>query len=423
MLKTFDLVNKTSSSLGIFIFLTMSIIFIILTFIILKFNWNFITKFIKQSNRIFTLFKISLIIQICLSLLLVLLNSQIILVHYYSIIILMISLLGSYSLSFFILFFLTYKFLRWFSIKKNYGMLFYSLAFGTIFLASLSKLGFTEFMMMLKPQIIFPMTIGSSIYIPVGSIQGVLNDLFLILSILSFVFSWIASAIMLKEYSNKLGQLKYWIIVSIPLFFYIAQFFVLTNSQIIFQLTSNLTSLSITLTTIFIFSNLIGGLLFGIPFWTIAKTIDNSAIKTSMTIAGFGFVFIFLTNQAHGIVVSPYPPYGIITSLYFGLSSFLLMVGFYCSAIYMSENQDIRRLIKKDLLKYDLLSQMSNRFIEDRTINYINQITKSTKHELFTNYNELFLKDEDIKHYVKSVINEISRNEEDDNSKNKKNEV
>ena len=128
------------------------------------------------------------------------------------------------------------------------------------------------------------------------------------------------------------------------MFFYIAQFFVLINSQIIFQLTSNLTSLSITLTTIFIFSNLIGGLLFGIPFWTIAKTIQNSAIKTSMTIAGFGFVFIFLTNQAHGIVVTPYPPYGIITSLYFGLSSFLLMVGFYCSAIYMSENQRYKEI-------------------------------------------------------------------------------
>ena len=144
---------------------------------------------------------------------------------------------------------------------------------------------------------------------------------------------------MLKEYSNKLGQLKYWIIVSIPLIFYIGQYFVQINSEIIFQLTSNITSFIITLTIIFIFSNLIGGLLFGIPFWTIAKTIHNSAIKTSMTIAGFGFVFLFLTNQAHGMVVSPYPPFGIITSLYFGLSSFLLMVGFYCSAIYMSENQ------------------------------------------------------------------------------------
>ena len=322
----------------------------------------------------------------------------------------MISLLGSYSLSFFILFFLTYKFLHWFSIKKNYIMLFYSLAFGTIFLESISKLAFTEFMMVLKPQLIFPMTIGSSIYIPSGSIQGLLNDFFSILSILSFVFSWIASAIMMKEYSNKLGQLKYWIIISIPLIFYIGQFLVLANSQFIFQLTSNLTSLSITLTIIFIFSNLIGGLLFGVPFWTIAKTIQNSVIKTSMTIAGFGFVFLFLTNQAHGIIVSPYPPYGILTSLYFGLSSFLLMVGFYCSALYMSENQDIRRLIRKDILKYDLLNQMSNRFIEDKTIDYINKITKLTKHELFTNYNELFLKDEDIKHYVKNVINEINMN-------------
>jgi hypothetical protein len=413
MLKTFDLVNKTSSSFGISVFLVISITYIILTSIILKSNWNFITKFIKKSNRIFTLFKISLSIQICLSLLIILLNFQIIFLHYYSINILMICLLASYSLSFFILFFLTYKFLHWFNIKKNYVMLFYSLAFGTIFLESIFKLGFTEFMMILKPQIIFPMTIGSSVYIPAGSIQGFLNDLFSILSILSFLFSWIASAIMLKEYSNKVGQLKYWIIVSIPLIFYIGQFFVQINSEIIFQLTSNLTSFSITLTIIFIFSNLIGGLLFGIPFWTIAKTIQNSVIRTTMTVAGFGFVFLFLTNQAHGIVVSPYPPYGIITSLYFGLSSFLLMVGFYCSAFYMSENQNIRRLIRKDILKYDLLSQMSDRFIEDKTINYINQINKSTKHELFTNYNELFLKDEDIKHYVKSVIDEISMNREE----------
>jgi hypothetical protein len=413
MLKTFDLVNKTSSSFGISVFLVISITYIILTSIILKSNWNFITKFIKKSNRIFTLFKISLSIQICLSLLIILLNFQIIFLHYYSINILMICLLASYSLSFFILFFLTYKFLHWFNIKKNYVMLFYSLAFGTIFLESIFKLGFTEFMMILKPQIIFPMTIGSSVYIPAGSIQGILNDLFSILSILSFLFSWIASAIMLKEYSNKVGQLKYWIIVSIPLIFYIGQFFVQINSEIIFQLTSNLTSFSITLTIIFIFSNLIGGLLFGIPFWTIAKTIQNSVIRTTMTVAGFGFVFLFLTNQAHGIVVSPYPPYGIITSLYFGLSSFLLMVGFYCSAFYMSENQNIRRLIRKDILKYDLLSQMSDRFIEDKTINYINQINKSTKHELFTNYNELFLKDEDIKHYVKSVIDEISMNREE----------
>jgi hypothetical protein len=296
-------------------------------------------------------------------------------------------------------------------------LLFYSLAFSTIFLESIFKLGFTEIMFMLKPEIIFPMTIGSSVFIRADSLQAFFNNIFPILSILSFVFSWIASSIMLKEYSNKVGgTIKYWIIVSIPLIFYISQFFVQLNSQIIFQLTSsNITSFSITLTIIFIFSKLIGGLLFGIPFWIIAKTINNSAIKTSMTIAGFGFVFLFLTNQANGMVVTPYPPFGITTSLFFGFSSFLLMIGFYCSAIYISENRDIRKLIKNDILKYDLLSQMGSRFIEDKTISYINQIKKSTKNELFVDYPGLFLNDEDIKQYIKNVINEISKKKKNGN--------
>jgi hypothetical protein len=265
-------------------------------------------------------------------------------------------------------------------------------------------------MIMFKPQIIFPMTIGSSVFIPTSSIQAFLNNIFPILSIFSFVFAWITSSIMLKEYSNKVGgKVRYWIIVSIPLVFYISQFFVQFNSQIIFQLTSNITSFSIALTIIFIYSKLIGGLLFGIPFWIIAKTIHNSIIKTSMTIAGFGFVFLFLTNQAHGIVVTPFPPFGITTSLFFGLSSFLVLVGLYSSAIYIAENKDIRKLIRNNILKYDLLNQMSSRFIEDKTISYINQIRKSSETDLFVDYNRLFLNDREIKQYVKDVIDEINK--------------
>ena len=417
MLKTYDLVNKTSSNFRIFIFLGISVTFLILSSVILKYNWNYLNQYIRKSNIIYPVFKITLVTQLLLFSIVILLNTQIIMLHNYTTYILIISLFVSYSLSFFILFFLNYQFLRWYNIKKNYLFLFFSLAFSTIFLESIFKLGFTEIMFMLKPEIIFPMTIGSSVFIRVDSLQAFFNNIFPILSILSFVFSWIASSIMLKEYSNKVGgTIKYWVIVSIPLIFYISQFFVQLNSQIIFQLTSsNITSFSITLTIIFIFSKLIGGLLFGIPFWIIAKTINNSAIKASMTIAGFGFVFLFLTNQANGIVVTPYPPFGITTSLFFGFSSFLLMIGFYCSAIYISENRDIRKLIKSDILKYDLLSQMGSRFIEDKTISYINQIKKLTKNELFIDYPGLFLNDEDIKQYIKNVMNEISKKKKNGN--------
>ena len=410
MLKTFDLVNKTSLNFRIFIFLGISVTFLILSSAIVKYNWNYINQYIRKSNRIYAIFKITLLTQIFIFSAVILLNTQIIMLHHYTTYILIISLFVSYSLSFFILFFLNYQFLRWYNIKKNYLFLFFSLAFSTILLESIFKLGFTEIMVMLKPETIFPMTIGSSIFIRADSLQAFFNNIFPILSILSFVFSWIGSSIMLKEYSHKVGgRVKYWAIVSIPLIFYISQFFVQVNSQIIFELTSNITSFSIALTIIFIFSKLIGGLLFGIPFWIIAKMINNSAIKTSMTIAGFGFVFLFLTNQANGIIVTPYPPFGIITSLFFGFSSFLLMIGFYCSAIYISKNRDIRKLIKNDIIKYNLLSQMGSRFIEDKTISYINQIRKSTKNELFIDYSGLFLKDEDIKQYIKNVINEINK--------------
>ena len=216
MLKTFDLVNKTYTNYSIFIFLGIVAIFVILSSLILKYNWNYINEFIKKSNRIYTIFKITLITQIFLSSLLILLNFQIIMLHYYSIYIIIISLFVSYSLSFFILFFLTYKFLRWYNIKRNYLLLFYSLAFGTIFLESVFKLGFTEIMMILKHQLIFPMTIGSSIFIPANSLQAYLSNIFPIISVFSFVFAWIASSIMLKEYSNKVGgKVKYWIIIRV----------------------------------------------------------------------------------------------------------------------------------------------------------------------------------------------------------------
>jgi hypothetical protein len=52
---------------------------------------------------------------------------------------------------------------------------------------------------------------------------------------------------------------------------------------------------------------------------------------------------------------------------------------------------------------------MGSRFIEDKTISYIHQIRKSTKNELFIDYSELFLNDEDIELYIKNVINENSK--------------
>lgn len=62
---------------------------------------------------------------------------------------------------------------------------------------------------------------------------------------------------------------------------------------------------------------------------------------------------------------------------------------------------------------------MSNKFIEDETINYINHFKKSFKSELFVNNPGGLFLNEDIKQYVKNVINEISK-KDNNNTDNKK---
>ena len=79
MLKTFDLFNKASSNFGNFIFVGIFLAFLILSSFILKYNWNYINEFIKKSNKMYVILKITLATQIFLFLLFVALNSIIIL--------------------------------------------------------------------------------------------------------------------------------------------------------------------------------------------------------------------------------------------------------------------------------------------------------------------------------------------------------
>ena len=51
------------------------------------------------------------------------------------------------------------------------------------------------------------------------------------------------------------------------------------------------------------------------------------------------------------LVSAPYPPFGLITSSFMGLSSYLLFVGIYSSAIYVAEDSKSRQTIRKTAIK------------------------------------------------------------------------
>jgi hypothetical protein len=157
---------------------------------------------------------------------------------------------------------------------------------------------------------------------------------------MSFVLLWVATAFLLREYSKRIGKITYWILVSIPLVYFLSQFPALIFNIFEFLIMSNPTLFGIILTLIFNLSRIAGGILFGIAFWTIARHLpNNTAVKSYMIIAAYGLVIFYISNQAGSSLFHSggvYPPFGFLTIAIIGLSSYLMLVGIYSSAISVS---------------------------------------------------------------------------------------
>ena len=70
---------------------------------------------------------------------------------------------------------------------------------------------------------------------------------------------------------------------------------------------------SILITLIFTLSKPIGGILFGVAFWTMAKDVAaNKVVREYLIIAGFGLIMLFISDQAITQIAVAYPPFGLV---------------------------------------------------------------------------------------------------------------
>ena len=75
-------------------------------------------------------------------------------------------------------------------------------------------------------------------------------------------------------------------------------------------------------TLVFTLSKPIGGILFGIAFYTLARNFrQNPALRNYLMISALGFVLLYVSNQASVLVVTPFPPFGAPTVAFMALAS------------------------------------------------------------------------------------------------------
>jgi len=163
------------------------------------------------------------------------------------------------------------------------------------------------------------------------------------LSLLSFVLLWTATLGLLRQYRNRVGKIRFYIFMSIPLIYflfpfetYFGEFFegFLSVSPIIFSLIYLL---------LFSATKQVGGVLFSIVFLTAAAIVNQRNLRNSLIIAAIGIAVLFGSTEIDSLLYAAYPPYGVLTIMLMPLGSYLLYSGIFESARFLSRDKLLRK--------------------------------------------------------------------------------
>jgi hypothetical protein len=91
------------------------------------------------------------------------------------------------------------------------------------------------------------------------------------------------------------------------------------------------------------------GILFGVAFWIVARNVHHTSLRDYLMIAGYGLLLLFTSNQATVLINSPYAPFGMASISFVGLSSYLVLVGVYSSAISVAQDAELRKSIRNSV--------------------------------------------------------------------------
>jgi hypothetical protein len=219
------------------------------------------------------------------------------------------------------------------------------------------------------------------------------------LDLFSFIILWGATVLLLHGYMRS-WRLRHWILVCVPLVYYLSTFvdyFGLYIPSSDSEWFSYYLYISLNSTA--------GGLLFGFAFLIIARNIHNDMIKGHMVISAYGFILLFISNQVT-LVATSYPPFGAVTITYFGLSSFMILVGLYASAISVSQDTALRKSIRKSVIdRSKLLGSIGDAEMQRETEKWVKNLDRI---DYKTNISAS-MDAEDIKLYIQDVLGEVRR--------------
>ena len=401
-------VRDLSLDIGIFVGLGIFCVFsqlMILNFVRIKIGKSFLSH-----NRIGLLNKVIVLVQLGIIALLVLVFLEVSLTSSYHTILIRTVIMSSFLTASALTALLSWRFIVWIKSNKNRLMIVYLIA--SLFISVSAIAGVVYFLDQLfyQPDVIYPKTYGDYLtHIEIG--YSSLVYAYTISSAIAFVLLWTGTVLLLQSYRKKLGRWKYWILMSIPLLYFLSQFQPVVLNFLLSYVSDDPILFNLVYIIMVNASRPIGGVLFGLAFILVARKLQNREVKGYLVITGIGFLLLLVSYEAQALITAPFPPLGLLSGSYFGLASYLIFIGLYSSAVSISQDSRLRASIRRSVeLEVRFLGSIGDAEMDHRILDKVLTTSKKFSQNMPEETGvSSSLSDEEIKEYIEEVLVETHR--------------
>jgi hypothetical protein len=194
----------------------------------------------------------------------------------------------------------------------------------------------------------------------------------------------------------------------VPLLYFLSQFQPVVTSVLFDYSSGNPMLYSIAYVLMLEVSAPIGGILFGLAFMLVARKIQNAKVRGYLVISGIGLLLLLISYRPQEIITGPFPPFGLLSASFMGLSSYLVFFGLYSSAISVSQDSRLRASIRKSVeAEVNFIGNIAGaemtHTITERVLRKVKAISEIIPQDTGITTS---LTETEIKEYVAEVINE-----------------
>jgi hypothetical protein len=326
------------------IFSTLAVLFVAIVIVLLG--------FVKSKNpgpglkhrlSVKTTYLIIAVTQILLISIMVMIIQPTIALKTYNTLSLLALVFISHITALFFLIMLALTLVDWIMTKRDRILSLYTISFSLTAIAIMTSLIYATYVLSHQPSNIRPTSFHMSLFaLPRAELAMSFGSALDIISILSFVSVWIASALLLSTYSRRIGKIKYWAIISIPLIYFLFPFE--KNVVDIFRslAVSSPVLYGVLNVTIFGATKQIGALFFSLAFLAAATLVTKHEMQKYLLISAIGIAILYGSIEVDTLLFATYPPFGVVTVSFMPMGSYLLFTGILLSARLVAQDKVLR---------------------------------------------------------------------------------